>query len=252
MDYCKEENQPIDEKDSNKNLKFVCCNIQGLVTGKQNKSKFLFENFNESILTLTETWLSDSIFDAEILTFFKNYTLIKSDRKINLEDTESKSKRGGCAILLPDNLTTKCLERFSNGVCELLIVNIINHKTIIAVVYRPPDSSFKKFEEVLHIMNKTFAENENKTKIICGDFNFPPQIVEWYKYDEILYDQITVGHSKGETFEKRESYTKLKEMAHDFYLQQLVDKPTRGNNILDLVYTNDEDLLTNCHVDHRI
>ena len=52
---------------------------------------------------------------------------------------------GGVAIYLRDDLTGDVLGTFDNGVCQLLVVQVHQLSTVVAVVYRPPDTRLEEF-----------------------------------------------------------------------------------------------------------
>ena len=45
---------------------------------------------------------------------------------------------------------------------------------------------------------------------------------------------------------EKKAYEALQKMAEDYQLHQAVDRPTRGDNILDLIYTSSPTSLNNC------
>lgn len=95
----------------------------------------------------------------------------------------------------------------------------------IICVYRPPDCSLAKTNKLL----KFLKENITTNTIILGDFNFPK--IDWSSFSGL--DSISV-------------------IFIDFCLSnnfiQNVSEPTRGNNILDLILTNQKNLLNDIKV----
>ena len=53
------------------------------------------------------------------------------------------------ALYVREDLTGDILYSFDNGVCELLVVMVHQLNTVVAVVYRPPDTRINEFSEVL-------------------------------------------------------------------------------------------------------
>ena len=248
----KNQKSQIEESETQNKLDFILSNVQGLITGVKNKVNYFYENFGkQQILALTETWFHEGIVDAEILSIFKDFTLIRSDRNTK-SIIDGKSKRGGCALLIPNHITAKHQLSFSNGICELLIVHLVTLNTIIAVIYRPPDSSLQKFSEVMDLTKRHFENHENEFKIICGDFNFPTEIVQWYGIGDRIYDRVIEGRNFGELHDKREAFKMLKGIVSENFMQQLVNKPTREERILDLVYSNNTDILTDVSTEEMI
>ena len=49
--------------------------------------------------------------------------------------------------------------------------------------------------------------------------------------------------------EVKAQYEKLQQITSEYFLTQVIEEPTRGNNILDLLYTNNLDVLLNVKID---
>ena len=100
-----------------------------------------------------------------------------------------------------------------------------NRKYVIGVIYRPPkqneDNDKALYKEIKDLI-------KNKNAVICGDFNNPS--VNW---------STLSGDREGQ---------RLVDFSEEAFLHQAVDTPTRGNNILDLVFTNGSDLIDSCEV----
>ena len=132
------------------------------------------------------------------------------------------------------------LKIFGNGYCEGIQLKIKSLSQSILLIYRPPQTPESKFKEILdHFKEIPVEENH----IILGDFNFPPPAVNWAtypgEYPTPIYD--------GESLEKK-SFHELMEFTNDRNCYQLVDQPTRGNNILDLIYSNNLEQYINMEV----
>ena len=69
--------------------------------------------------------------------------------------------------------------------------------------------------------------------MLAGDFNFPREIVAWISTD----DGVIGDFKEGNTSQKK-AYRQLNELAVDFDLEQIVSKPTRKSAVLDLIYSN--------------
>ena len=107
--------------------------------------------------------------------------------------------------------------------CEALILRLKNPDLILVNIYRPPNTSCEDFYDVLNEVrkctNKVPAPLSNI--IITCDFNFPN--TEW--------DSISISCNQ---------MAKLKDLTDSLFLRQYVMSPTRNQNILDLVFSNDE------------
>ena len=169
------------------------------------------------VIGLTETWLSNSIFDNEILP--SNYTLFRCDRQ---------SRGGGVLIAVNDNIPCQKLSSPENLEATCVRLNLPNPITV-CVIYAPPNSTSIYYETLF-----TFISNLSKTSgklIILGDFNFP----------DINWDSLS-GHSP--------ISNQFCDLVFDTGLYQLIDTPTHSHgNILDLVLTNlDDDNISNIQV----
>ena len=92
-------------------------------------------------MAVTETWLHSGVLDAEISHNTPGYTIIRCDR--------AGRDGGGVALYLRDDLSGDVLGTFDNGVCQLLVVQIHQLDTIVAVAYRPPDTRLYEFKPML-------------------------------------------------------------------------------------------------------
>ena len=104
--------------------------------------------------------------------------------------------------------------------CELLWIELTlnKRKTLCGIFYRPPISSPDTIHSLHNSLNGIPASAD---VILCGDFNVPN--VNWNTTMPTIPSPVT---------------SSLCDMAHNFSLQQLVPEPTRQNNTLDLLLTN--------------
>ena len=108
--------------------------------------------------------------------------------------------------------------------------------TILFSVYRPPDTQTHMFEESLVEIEEAIGfARANTLKfpnlLILGDFNFPD--VKWP--DGV----IPMGQSQDSI-----QANLLMDLMDTLFMFQLVTIPTRGANILDLVFTNCKEIIT--------
>ena len=198
--------------------KFVYLKISRLLLDNgRNKSKisFLHDICEESTLFigLCETFLNSNVLDAEVS--LPGYNISRCDRRDRIG--------GGVCLYIKDNIGFEELLSHSNSVCEALILRLKNPDLILVNIYRPPNASCEDFNDILNEVrkctNKLPAPLSNI--IIAGDFNFPN--TEW--------DSITISCNQA---------AKLKDLTDSLFLRQYVMSPTRNQNILDLVFSNDE------------
>ena len=75
---------------------------------------------------------------------------------------------------------------------------------------------------------------------MAGDFNFDKDVVEWKERDGVVY-----GDVKGE----RQSFQALMNLTNSFFMSQMISRPTRENNTLDLVFMTDVDSVYRIDID---
>ena len=196
---------------------------------------------NIILMNFTETWLKKNIQDEKIT----NFTTFRADRK------GGKSKGGGAAIYLRDDFEAQVLAEEFVESCEMIAIFIEKINVINIVIYKPPDtksttftSMLKKVETILREMKKP-----EPTVIVTGDFNF--RFIEWTRNDMNICSYKMKPMSNGTADEKRQFYDMMETM-DKFNLVQTIQEPTRDENTLDLVFTNDISLFTQVEVTNTI
>lgn len=214
--------------------KILLCNIQGLYPPKnQTKVKYLGELSKDNdylIPSPTETHLSEEIKDEELR--IENYTLYRTDRK--------DRTHGGIALYLRYDVapSAKILCSFSDSKNELLIVRVPKVNIIMVTVYRPPNSDHEKFSSILGKITEKLEESETKI-IMLGNFNL--SIISWPS-----------RHICGGTTSDQTQANELIKLADNHHLEQIIMKPTRMNNVLDLIFTNDDGLIHSTQISKTI
>ena len=239
----------------NGNINFVFANIQGLITEKNNckikyletllnEEKFDFAIITESHLHKCKDGCERSIEDSEVK--ITNYNIFRTDR--------TERTKGGCCIFLKENLKKEILISKSNDCVELLGIKMEKLNLYIFVIYRPPNSEKDKFEEMIKEIRNTLKDIAKPMPniLICGDFNFP--FLEWKNINGNIIGEKT----KGCTQSDREQLDLLIRLNNDFQLTQEISENTRKENCLDLLFTNNSDLIQNIkiydtiHSDHKM
>lgn len=134
---------------------------------------------------------------------------------------------GGVLLYVKTNLhpIAKSTTKIANINASFIHFNLQSRKIVIGIIYRPPsqlaviDNQF--YEQIAEIC----CENET---VIFGDFNLP--ICRW---GDPLNSHTGLS-----------SYANLLESS----LYQLVEQPTRGEHILDLVLTTNENIFGNVKI----
>ena len=130
---------------------------------------------NVFLMNFTETWLNRDIQDEKI----KNFTTYRSDRTC-----ENKSKGGGAAIYIKNEYDSRLMTTDQVESCEIVAVSIENINIINIVIYRPPDTRYNDFVNVMKKIEKLLSDmgTPEPWVIITGDFNF--RFIEWSRNKE--------------------------------------------------------------------
>ena len=180
----------------------------------------LFQNYvysnSPDIIAVTETWLSDKIFDNEILP--KNYTIIRKDRK---------TRGGGLLLAIKFSKSYQVLHSPTN--LELLSISIGSTiPTVYCLVYIPPDSSNEYYQEFLNYIDT--LKDLTGHLVLLGDFNLV----------DVNWDSLCGQSPFSSDF---------CDAVFALNLTQMIDDPTHiAGNTLDLVLTNVPDNILNVRV----
>mgnify|MGYP006048081585 CR=1 FL=1 len=149
-----------------------------------------------------------------------------------------KTRGGGVILYLKNSLSAIIREDliepdFTECIwCEVIFEK---SKTLLGVCYRPPDSLKNNDEALFKLLNKASKEKY----LIMGDFNF-----------------ASLNWSRASTLVDSHPFLKC---INDNFLIQCVEENTRGNNMLDLIFTTEENMVENLVVgepfgssDHQI
>ena len=194
---------------------------------------------NAIIITLTESHVRDDILDAEIA--IKGYDLFKRNRQAGI-------RQGGVVTYIRSDFADSAKEVASGsiGKIEYLCIYIESINVLLVTVYRPPENNCRHFREVINEINNCINSLDLYPSIIfTGDLNLP---------------NLTFVNGEATNSPSEESTQgALIRFATDNFLTQLVEEPTRLNNILDLLYTSNQDLFSDIEVqennllsDHRL
>ena len=84
---------------------------------------------------------------------------------------------------------------------------------------------------------------------MMGDLNFPARVMLWPRVDGCLVPSVHSHRMEEvkEGLQTRLQAQKLCDLAVRHHMAQLVDQPSHGVEILDLVYSSDQDLVS--HID---
>lgn len=204
------------------------------------------------ILVFTETWLDDSFYDSEFLS--DHYEVFRKDRA---DSNILQRKGGGVLIAIKKSMI---YEKFMfdeikelEAVCVKVQQKSSNSELYIYGVYiqyRKVDEELAEFyEEHLNAILQLNSRIKDKdTIIICGDFNFSNR-VKWIEND-CGFDYIPMcGDS---TERKSEIVRQFTSMMLNNGLFQMSSLCNSAGNVLDLVYTNDPELVVVTMADFRM
>jgi len=191
------------------------------VANKLLELHFIMYNDDYDCIVITETWLHTGICDGAIDPRGL-YSVIRKDRV---------GVRGGGVCILVRRKYQAVPIVFKADYCELEIIGVTFHdfhpKLDIFAVYRPPnrDCEAKQYMQLLIDCLKTSTSNTNM-HVIVGDFNLPQ--IEW----NTLACPSDAIHNPFLEFIIQHSWI------------QLVNFPTRCQNVLDLVITDVAQVVT--------
>jgi hypothetical protein len=132
---------------------------------------------------------------------------------------------GGVLIAVTDNLVSTEEPSLDRPNCEILWVKVKlkgKKDLLIGSYYRSPDSNAESLSEMAE--SSRCACSTNAIVVLGGDYNFPGW--DWEK--KVL--------KKGAPCPRL--HQQFRDIIADLGMDQIVEKPTRGDNILDLLVTN--------------
>ena len=174
------------------------------------------------ILSFSETWLSDTVSDDEIV--IPGYNCVRRDRQ--------EKSGGGVAIFCRDSINFTVREYLNNANGAVWIqVNRKNCKPlVVGCIYRPPDQATNNFVD--NFSESLSKIDSNFDKVVLGDFNI----------------DFSAGRRNANSSQKRmlKGITEL----HD--LKQVIESPTRvtehSDSLIDLCFTNAHQKITESDV----
>ena len=169
-----------------------------------------------SIVGVSETWLTSSIWDNEILPH--GFTIYRNDRK---------TRGGGVLIAVKNSIPSELL--ITPGNIEAIAIRIhLVHPIVVCCHYIPPNLSMDDYSEYFQYLSD--LANYQDPVIAMGDFNLP----------DINWATLTGSTAISNAF---------CDLVFELNLAQLVSQSTHSHgNILDLVLTNKEELISSLTV----
>ena len=204
-------------------LKVLVANVRDLKSGmKYEELQLLAEESGLDIVAITESWANSSVMDAELA--LDGFRMFRKDRERDVEQMG-----GGVLLYIRNNIVVSELNEYRDGKCEAVWVRANGAKGMgicISVCYRSPSAGDEENEALLSAI-RSVAERK-RSLLLVGDFNYP----------RINWDELDVS-GEGEAF---------LDIVQDNFLCQHVTQATRGANILDLVISSEEELVSNLKI----
>ncbi|PKU36607.1 adaptin ear-binding coat-associated protein 1 [Limosa lapponica baueri] len=202
-------------------LKCIYANAPSM-GNKQEELEPIVRQDSYDVVTITETWWDDS---HDWNAAMNGYKLLRRNRQ--------GRRGGGVALYIRECFDCINLDSRDDEV-ERLWVRMKGKANkgdfVLGVCCRPPNQD----EQVDEALYKRLAEvSQLPALVLVGDFNLPD--ICW----------------KGNTAESRQARRFLKCM-EDNFLTQLVEEPTRGGTLLDLLFTHKEGLVGDVEVGGRL
>ena len=179
------------------------------------------QQYKLTFITVTESWTRGNVSDSELQ--LNGYKLFRKDRQTK--------KEGGVLLYVIDTFNCTLLDNLTYGVYEetAWCKVYLNSSTslMIGVIYRPPVSNALSEKNLLQLLRNANA-CKSTFKLIVGDFNFPG--IDWVNLscepssDEFLNTVL------------------------DLCLAQYVLISTRGDHILDLVFSDYPEIVSNVEI----
>ena len=207
-------------------LKVININLQS-INNKKAEVLLMIERDNPDIIVGTETWLRPEIKNSEI--FPASFNVYRKDRADGY---------GGVLVAVKTNYVTELITSpRTNSDTETVFVKVTlasDSKLIIGAVYRPTNNDIAYAESVTTQIQSVLKKHPKAVHWIIGDFNLPDvdwqtQSVEGYQYPKPLNELFL-------------------DFCFNNKLEQIVTETTRGNNILDLFFTNRPSLVNRCKI----
>jgi len=154
-------------------LKVLCFNATS-IRGKLFEFNSHFDAFSAKadfdVISLTETWLNDSVHDEEIL-FNSDYNIFRRDR----DDSVSIKKDGGGVLLaVSSKFPAKRRSDFESNIEIIWIEFKVDNcrKVFCGTVYVPPDTKASVYASLEESLNRVQSQvRSGDSVLLFGDFN---------------------------------------------------------------------------------
>ncbi len=204
-------------------IKTLVINFDGIKNKVANLAATI-ANYTPDVIIGTETHIDSSINSSEL--FPPDYSVYRKDRGGGI------SKGGVLIATRNDLIATHRIDLDTD--CEIVWVTISIHGSkdvTIGAFYRSQKfgSAPAYMDALRESLSKINSTSNNQQIWLAGDFNMPD--IDWE----------TMSLKPGGVYANVSRH--MIEIANDYGLEQIVRKPTRGENILDLFFTSNPTLV---------
>lgn len=174
------------------------------------------ELLNPDIIFITETWLKDS--ETECFRY-KNYA--------SFFECRDNIRGGGVAVFVHPKLSSRRASLKSKDKCSSnlntvsIIISYDDTHHLFSLIYRSPTASLTDSKNLVTSLRELKSNANIDSWSVLGDFNMP--------------DASYIAPFKRSS---SDIYNIMFDFFDEYGLEQLVKMPTRGENILDLLWTN--------------
>lgn len=226
---CTEDQLPEEWKDiikgKGKDEEIILHLNAGSILNKEDELREVAKSMKPAAIFVTETWMDDSSPKGTAVP--EGYTIIRKDRSSEFKQKYGKRNGGGVAVLIRKgvkiNIETKMLDDRNEILWCTLRINTV--KQLIGVIYRGSYTDLLKPDaEGNTEMEELLQKILDKNIMLIGDLNC---------------DTLKP--------EANQDTKKLMELAEEYQLKQLIDKPTRfcdsTATIIDHIWVRDDKLI---------
>ena len=191
-------------------------NAGSLVNKRSKFQSFVYSNPID-VYCITESWLSDSVFDNEILP--SGYSIFRKDRG---------SRGGGILVVVADSIPIKLIPSPSNLEALTIMISYSKGQILLWCVYIPPNPDAYYFRSYVSYLSNLVTSHESI--LFPGDYNLP----------DIIWSSLSCSSSNSNLF---------CDFIFQHNLSQLIESPTHiHGNTLDLVLKNDPELVSDLSI----
>ena len=198
----------------------MVVNFQSLLP-KKTELWHIIKTISPDIILGTETWLSPGVPDAEIFPPEVGYTVFRHDRA---------DKYGGAIVATKNDLVVQEINKQNSVEAVFVKISLASTSLTVGSVYRTPSST--NMDQMNRLIGCLDKLDQNDVLWIGGDLNLPD--IDW-RQERVTGHQYPIAINEA-----------FIEKTRDIGLTQTNHTPTRGDNILDLFFTNRPNLTTNC------